>query len=61
MGPERSGDLVAVRRRDRPASHVWLDLGETVRVVDDPTDAGDALHLDVMKHSMVPKLESALG
>lgn len=48
IGPERKGDLVAVRRSDRPHAHVWLDVGNTVSTLGDATDSGDVLLLDVI-------------
>jgi hypothetical protein len=49
IGPERKGHLVAVRRRDRPLAHVWLDIGLTSGVSGDASDAGDGLLLDVIE------------
>jgi hypothetical protein len=49
IGPEQNGHMVAVRRRDRPHAHVWLETRFTPGVSGDASDAGDRLLLDVIE------------
>ncbi len=49
VGPELLGELIAVRRTDSNAARVWLDIGDTVSLLGDRSDPGNALYFDVIE------------
>ena len=46
VGRERKGDMVTV---GRGTARIWLDIGDTVRYTEDPSDSDRELLLDVVE------------
>ncbi len=48
VGSQQRGLLVSIERKSDPNVRVWLDTGNTVRVVGDKSDPHNELLLDIL-------------
>ena len=49
LGPETFFGMICVRRAANDIEHVWLDVGEAVRVLGDASDEDDSFLLTVVE------------